>query len=93
MPYAEPYLSIMAKLETQLVKDSSHNISWSALNLYRNQSSKNVEVRLSLLSTIHKPERVFVALQNLKRNTSQNHSTMIFDDMSVESVNVEINSV
>ena len=93
MPYAEPSLSIMAKLETQLAKDSSHNLSWSALNVYRNQPPKNLEVRLSLSSTIHKPERVFVALQNLNRNTSQNHSSMRFDNMNVESVNVEINSV
>lgn len=83
----------MAKLETQLAKDSSHNLSWPALNVYRNQPPKNLEVRLSLSSTIHKPERVFVALQNLNRNTSQNHSSMIFDNMNVESVNVEINSV
>ena len=79
MPYAEPSLSTMAKLETQLAKDSSHNLSWSALNVYRNQPPKNLEVRLSLSSTTHKPERVFVALQYLNRNTSQNHSSMQFE--------------
>jgi hypothetical protein len=93
MPYAEPSLSTMAKLETQLAKDSSHNLSWSALNVYRNQPPKNLEVRLSLSSTIHKPERVFVALQNLNRNTSQNHSSMRLDNMNAESVNVEINNI
>jgi len=34
----------MAKLKTQLAKDSSHNLSWSALNVYRNQLPKHLEV-------------------------------------------------
>ena len=41
MPYAKPSLSIMAKLETQLATDSPHSLSWSALNVYRNQPPKN----------------------------------------------------
>jgi hypothetical protein len=55
MPFAEPALGTMAKLDTQLAKGSSHNLSWSALNVYRNQPPKNLEVRLSLSSTILKP--------------------------------------
>ncbi len=44
MPYAEPSLRTMAKLVTQLAKDSSHKLSWSAINVYRNQPPKNLEV-------------------------------------------------
>ena len=61
--------------------------------MYRNQPARNTEVRIALSSTIHKPQKIFVALQNLNRSTSQNHSSMLFDNMNVESCNVEINSV
>jgi len=42
--YAEPSLHTMAKLETQLVKDSSHNLSWSAPNVYTNQPPKTCKI-------------------------------------------------
>jgi len=39
MPYAEPSLNTMAKLETQLAKDSLYNLSWSALKVCVIESS------------------------------------------------------
>ncbi len=93
VPYTEPSLGTMARLETQLAKDSSFNLTWTALNVYRNQPARNTDVRIALSSTIHKPQKIFVALQNLNRTTSQNHSSMLFDNMNIEFCNVEINSV
>ena len=93
IPYCEPSLSTMAKLESSLASNSSFRLSWTALNVYRSQPPKNDNIRMQLSSTIHKPQNVFVGLQNLNRSTSQEHSSMVFDHMSVEYVNVEINGI
>jgi hypothetical protein len=70
IPHTEPSLGTMARLETQFAKDSSFNLSWTGLNVYKNQPARNTEVRNALSSTIHKPQKIFVALQNLNRTTS-----------------------
>jgi hypothetical protein len=94
MPYAEPSLQMMARLENQLAAQSSFNLKWNALNVYKHQPTRTTtETRIALASTIHKPKNIFIGLQNLTRTTDQTVNSMVFDHLDLEHVNVEINSI
>lgn len=94
IPFAEPSLEMMSKLETQLAGQSSFNLKWNALNVYKHQPSKNTnEARIALASTIHKPKNIFVGLQSITRTNSQTENSMVFDHLNLEHVDVEINSI
>lgn len=91
IPFVEPSLETQALLETQLSVNSSFNLNWKAINVYKNQPPKNKDVRIALSSTIHKPKNVFIALQNLTSTTSQDKHSMEYDIGKLESVSIEVN--
>ena len=93
VPYAEPDLTTMASLESQLASQTVFDFSWKGINVFRTQPLKAREVRIPLSATIHKPTDVFIAIQALNRTTSQDHNAMIFDTPNIESVSVEINGL
>ena len=93
IPEVEPSLPMQARLEQMLSRSSQYTVTWPAKNVYKLMPPKTGEIRVPLASTIHKPTSVFVAFQNLNRSTSQEHRFMMFDQMSVEKINCEVNSV
>ena len=93
IPQVEPSLQMQAKLEQLLSKNSEFTVSWPAMNIYKLMPPKTTEIRVPLASTIHKPSNVFVAFQNLNRSTSQEHRTMTFEQMHLEKLSCEVNSV
>lgn len=93
IPYVEPSLNMMAKLETQLASQNSYKLNWNAVNIYKEQPPKLQEIRIPLASTVHKPTNVFVMCQNSNRDATQEAESMIFDNMNLGRCYVEINSV
>jgi len=93
IPYVEPSLAMMAKLENQLASQNTFNFKWSAINVYKQQPTKAKEIRIPLASTIHKPEKVIVGIQKAVRTTDVSARSMMFDKYDVESCSVEINSI
>ena len=93
IPQVEPSLPMQARLEQMLSRSSQYTVTWPAMNVYKLMPPKTGEIRVPLASTIHKPTSVFVAFQNLNRSTSQEHKFMMFDQMTVEKINCEVNSV
>ena len=93
IPQVEPSLSMQAKLEQMLSKSSQYTVTWPAMNIYKLMPPKTAEIRVPLASTIHKPTNIFVAFQNLNRSTSQEHRSMAFEQMQVEKLSCEVNSV
>jgi hypothetical protein len=91
IPYYEPSLDIMSRLESQFAKSSEFTLTWPNLSVFKYQPMKLREVRLPLACTIHKPTKIFVALQKLIRNT-QEHQSMVLDHLDMEEAYVEINS-
>ena len=61
--------------------------------MYKEQLPKQHEIRIPLASSIHKPNRIFLALQQLERDNSQNHDSMLFDHLNLEECFVEVISV
>ncbi len=93
VPYVEPSLSVMTKLETQMAKSNEFSLEWNAINVFKHQPQRNREVRLSLAATVHKPTKVYLALQNINKDTESNTNSMVFDHMDLEELFVEVNSV
>lgn len=91
LPYYEPSLVIQAKLESLFAKKSVFDLEYIASNCYRIQPPKNIELRIPLSSTVHRPTNIFIMFQKLTRSTNQEHSFMRFDHMNVEMVSIEIN--
>ena len=93
IPQVEPSLPMQAKLEQMLSRNSEYTLTWPAINVFKLIPPKTTEIRVPLASTIHKPTNVFVAFQNLNRSNSQLQRFMMFDQLGVEKLNVEVNSV
>lgn len=93
VPYLEPSLPMMAKLESQLASKNTFNFKWNAINVYKHQPAKARDIRIPLASTIHKPEKVIVGIQLVRRTTESKSRSMVFDSFNVESCFVEINSM
>lgn len=93
IPYVEPSLSVMSKLETQLSATNEFNLQWEAINTFKEQPPRNREVRIPLAATVHKPTKIFLALQNINRDTSSEVNSMVFDNLELEEIYAEVNSV
>jgi len=93
VPYVEPSLGVMSSLETQLATSSEFKLNWEAVNTFKEQPALNREVRLSLAATVHKPTKLYVALQNLNRYNSLLAHSMTFDNLNLEEIYAEVNSV
>ena len=93
VPEVEPSLPMQAKLEQMLSRNGQYTVTWPAKNIYKLMPSKTSEIRVPLASTIHKPTNVFVAFQNLNRSTNQQQAFMFLDQMNVEKISCEVNSV
>ncbi len=93
IPYVEPSLEIMSKLESQLAKNPSYPIHWKACSVIKNQPPKNQEIRYRLNSNTHKLDRILIMLQQLRKTNSQLHASTNFDSMNVESIFVEVNGM
>ena len=93
VPYVEPSLTMMAKLETQLATNSTFEINWPAINVFQHQPAQNQKLRIPLNATVHKPTKIVVITQNLNRTTSQEHNSLEFDHLDLTECFVEINGV
>ena len=93
VPYVEPSLGMMAKLETQLSKQNEYTINWSSINVYKHQPPKQTDIRLPLASTVHKPTNIFIMGQSLSREQDQEEDAMKFDNLGIEECYVEVNGV
>ena len=93
MPQLVPSLEVQAALETQLAQNSIFGLDWTAINVYKFQTSSGQEnVRIPLSSTIHKPKHIFIGIQSKDRTTKQDEDSMMFEHSNLEYCNVEINS-
>lgn len=93
MPYVEPSLTMMAKLESQLATQSNIKLNWPAISVFRYEPAKTQKVRLDLSATIHKPTKIIIMTQNLQRAESQEHSSMGLDHLSLKESYVEVNGI
>jgi len=93
IPQITPSLTVQAKLETLLAKQSTFTIKWKGTSVFKIQPAKTLEIRVPLSCTIHRPTNVFVAFQKNVRSLMQRHSSMEFDHMKLVSTNVEVNGV
>lgn len=93
VPFVEPSLTMMAKLETQLATQSNIKLNWPAINVFREQPVRTQKVRLDLNATIHKPTKIIVLTQYLERTTTQDHSSMELDNLDLKECYVEVNGV
>lgn len=92
IPQVEPSLGTMAKLENQLAAGSKFHLNWDAISVYKHTINSNLtDQRIALSSTIHKPKHVFVALQTATRQTDQTQDSMIFDQLNLQKMSVQIN--
>lgn len=93
IPYVEPTLAMMSKLESQMERSREWKLTWKAINVFKHQPQLHTDIRLSLASTIHRPTNIFVALQTANKFSNQENDYMTFDHMSLEQCYVEINSM
>ena len=78
IPYAKPSLKVMNDLETQLANNPAYPLSWMAMTVHKEQPPKKLDICLPFSGTIHKPQKIWVAFQNLNCYTSQNHSCLLY---------------
>ena len=94
MPYVKCDPNTQLKLETILSNNSVTPIHWTANNVYKeNRASLTRDIRFELGSSIHKPQEIFVLFQNTDVQYSQNKNSMIFNNMNLKSIQVEINGI
>ena len=69
IPKITPSKEKMSEVETTMATSPKVDMTWPALNVFREQPPKQKEIRVQLASTIHRPERVIVGLQKVSRTT------------------------
>lgn len=93
IPYVEPSLDVMAKLESQLAKNATYKLGWNAKTVYKHQPPRQIDVRLPLASSVHKPTHVYVILQDANRLDNQEQVSMFFNNMNLEECYTEVNGL
>lgn len=93
MPYVEPSIEMMAKLEQQLAAQSTFRLMWPAMSVFRHQPALTQEIRTDLNATVHKPTKIFILTQHLNRTNNQEHDSLEFDHMNLTECFVEVNGV
>lgn len=91
VPNVKPIPSLNAKLIEFLNSGEQRRLMWDSIQHYRSEPFTNQEQSWLIKTTSHRPVKCIVFFQLNKRFNSQTENNMIFDNMDVSRISLDLN--